>query len=161
MSCCSLSFLDESLGHAEEIKRIENRVDFLEKAYLRCKSFFETLLQARSGGRREEELEATASSSHYARDDDEMEGYNGNAEKPKIGRVDEEEDIRSANEHLKRVAREIGQIHTHLKTGIQTGSFQWIDSILIKVLLLLFIVLHIFCCCSVEVASEEKRRKLN
>jgi len=34
--------LDGTLGHAEEIKRIQNRVDFLQKAYLRCKSFFET-----------------------------------------------------------------------------------------------------------------------
>lgn len=164
------------MGHDEEIKRIQNRVDFLGKAYLRCKSFFESEYgdvdvdggrsdlelqrQKRQGGSGTEEMQV---SDDECDDDDDVYVRTGTcgrlntttrkrrklgkgASHEEMGEEDEEalqmkeknlvktgKVVAAVKQHLERVAGELEQIHTHLKAGIQTGSFQWIDSILIKV----------------------------
>jgi hypothetical protein len=116
----------EGLGHNEEIKRIETRVDFLQKAYLRCKSFSKS-----ESSNPEEALNS----------DEDEEGKQETCPEGSSTTAQE-------HEQLERVFRELEQIYTHLKSGIQTGAFQWIDSLLIKVICpyLAFYFLSIFNC---------------
>lgn len=88
---------DGSLGQEEEVKRIEDRLQVLENAYLNCKAYFEGAYTTGMDHKQKNEM---ANGKH----------------------------------HLERVARDLKQIRSHLKAGVQTGSFQWIDSVLIKAL---------------------------
>lgn len=152
------SFLDGTLSHVEEIKRIQSRVDFLQKAYLRCKSFFET--EYVDGGCDLENAKKFAVGKAVAGDyrgvrtsshAECREASEGFSEKQSMEGKEKNyatEARAAVQQHLERVARDLEQIHTHLKAGIQTGSFQWIDSILIKVCTIVVVLL---CYCLVKV----------
>lgn len=174
ISCLILFFffcLDGTLSHEEEIKRIQSRVDFLQKAYLRCKSFFETEYVdggcdlenakelAEKAVARDYRGVRTPSSSH-AEWREASEGFNENQSRE--GKEKNYATVARAavQQHLERVARDLEQIHTHLKAGIQTGSFQWIDSILIKVCTIYSFSDALFCLGKVlQVENNAKSKK--
>jgi len=98
----------KGVGNSDELKWIETQLNFLQAAYIKCKSFLE--------------------SESYTSEMPVYSTVNGTYK-------DSEKVIcpeRPEKEHLGRVHEELMQANAHLKRGIQTGAFQWIDSLLIK-----------------------------
>lgn len=101
------------MAHDEEVKRIQTEADFLQTAYLKCKSFAESESRNLS-------MSLSASSSSYENKENLSSSFSLGFQQPE-------------QEQIQRVSKELEQIYSHLKGGIQTGAFQWIDSKLIKV----------------------------
>ncbi|OXA50457.1 Midasin [Folsomia candida] len=114
---------EEGLAHDvdEEVKRIQTRADFLQTAYLKCKSFAESESRNLSMSSYENKGNSFSATTFSAE-------MGSGIQKPR----EQEQIQQKVSKGLKILGSELEQIYTHLKAGIQTGSFQWIDSKLIK-----------------------------
>lgn len=132
---CVECVVEEGLAHDvdEEVKRIQTRADFLQTAYLKCKSFAESESRNLSMSSYENKGNSFSATTFSAE-------MGSGIQKPR----EQEQIQQKVSKGLKILGSELEQIYTHLKAGIQTGSFQWIDSKLIKVVTMSYLTLVSF-----------------